>query len=100
VAYRSRATKDGRRYGGDGAVRVTIDTLDDCCRISVEDQGSGIDLDHEAAALRPFGRLHPEDPGHVGLGLNICQRSLTLIRATMSFRRSSDGFAVEVRLEP
>ena len=55
----------------DGRVLVKMDTDDGCVRISVEDEGPGIDLQHVARIFDPFYQAAEERRSKRGFGLGL-----------------------------
>jgi signal transduction histidine kinase len=68
-------------------IAVTRDPAQDCCRISVRDQGPGIGADDMRRIFEPFwqaGDTFSRAHGGVGLGLSIAQRLAQALGATLS----------------
>ena len=60
-----------------GAIEVSLRTVDDCVRFSVEDHGLGIPLVEQQRIFDKFHRLDPDmtrGVGGTGLGLYICKQ--------------------------
>lgn len=85
-------------YSEPGPVRVELDQKNDELRCRILDPGPGIDPTRLDAASRAFGRLHPEDPDHVGLGLNIVQRALVVAGGNIAFAGVDNGWSATVKL--
>jgi signal transduction histidine kinase len=61
-------------------------------RITVEDNGAGIDSAHRERIFIPFQRLHAgNDGGGYGLGLAICQRLVSLRGGTLGVEAAGEG---------
>src|SRR5690606_19895833 len=90
---------NAHQYGGD---EVTIDAcrVDGRVRVSVTDDGPGVDPAIESAIFEPFmrGSADRRSPG-VGLGLAICRRLADAMGGSLTYeRRDGDGsrFVVEL----
>ncbi len=84
---------------GRGAIAVKLHDTGDAFEIAVEDEGPGIPPEHEAKALRRFGRLDPARAGGgSGLGLALASAVMRLHGGTLLLARSKDRFAVILRL--
>lgn len=73
-------------------VRVAGHAVADGVRLTVEDDGPGIDADHAAAALVRGGRLDEAGPGH-GLGLSIVRDLVEATQGSVALDRSDMGGA-------
>lgn len=62
------------KYAAGKPVIFTIEKIDDCVSISVQDFGAGISEEHQKRIFEPFQRINPHGstPG-LGLGLHICK---------------------------
>ncbi len=83
-------------YGGPGRITLSVNSQADLLSIKVTDSGDGIPEDKIATALRAFGRLRPEEPGHVGLGLNIAQRAAQSLGGDLSLQQSPGAFSATI----
>ncbi|MFC4436941.1 MULTISPECIES: PAS domain-containing protein [Natrialbaceae] len=64
-------------YSGDEPPRIRVETerLGSGWRVSVRDEGIGIDTDDQGRVFEVFQRLHGQDEGSgTGIGLALCQR--------------------------
>lgn len=83
-------------YGGLGPVNLSFARKDTQLYVTVADTGTGIDADKMATALRPFGRLRPEEAGHVGLGLNIAVRAAEALGGELSLQQRPGAFSATI----
>lgn len=86
-------------YSGDGPIQLSVHPTEMGLAAMICDRGPGIpdtQLDH---AMRPFGRLQPEDPAHVGLGLNCCARALARLGGTLRLSAAEPGLKAEFEIE-
>jgi signal transduction histidine kinase len=61
--------------GGPPVVRITAQSRDGWCRLSIADNGVGFTREEAGRIFRPFHRLHPIDRYEgSGIGLAICER--------------------------
>lgn len=69
--------ENGRRYGGDGPLTLTLEHGPEQARIGVHDRGPGIPAHEREAVFRPFYRLETSrnrEGGGSGLGLAIVRQ--------------------------
>ncbi|KTT73767.1 HAMP domain-containing sensor histidine kinase [Sphingomonas endophytica] len=78
---------------GDGAVRVAVRDEGAQASLVVEDRGAGIAPDQRAVALRRFGRLDQERPGH-GLGLALVDAVARLHHGAVTLDDAQPGLRV------
>jgi signal transduction histidine kinase len=85
------------RRGVPPKVRVSAEAVGDRCRVSVADNGIGIDPADTERVFEMFHRLHGADeyPG-TGIGLAICKKVVELHEGTIAARPGDDGGTVIV----
>lgn len=77
---------NAHKYGGpEGAIEVSLDTIDDEARVRVLDRGIGIDGADVARLFSPFYRSSEAQrrAGGLGLGLPVCDRIVTSLGGRM-----------------
>jgi len=78
---------------GTGRVRVRVEAEPDCVRVDVEDNGTGISPEHQAAIFEKFrqvGDTLTKKPAGTGLGLAICRQIVTRLGGRL-WVRSTPG---------
>jgi hypothetical protein len=78
---------------GTGRVQVRVEESGNCLRIDVEDNGTGISPEHQAAIFEKFrqvGDTLTQKPAGTGLGLAICRQIVTRLGGRL-WVRSSPG---------
>jgi signal transduction histidine kinase len=78
---------------GTGRVRVRVEAEGNCVRVDVEDNGTGISPEHQAAIFEKFrqvGDTLTKKPAGTGLGLAICRQIVTRLGGRL-WVRSAPG---------
>jgi PAS domain S-box-containing protein len=73
ITNAQHAIADTRRKG---KITVTTDNIEDCVRISIADNGTGISPENMTKIFDPFFTTKPEGSGS-GLGLSVCHGIIT-----------------------
>ena len=74
-------------------VRVSVETLPDGWRISVDDNGEGIDSELRDRVFEPMQRAHGADVPGIGIGLATCQRIVDAHGGSIGIDASPEGGA-------
>lgn len=83
--------ENAARYSPKGTlIEVKLEDVNDGTRVSVLDQGPGIDEAHRQSITEPFRRIDQRYGGS-GLGLSIVQRILQLHRGTLHLENRPEG---------
>lgn len=83
---------------GRGHIRISAYPADAAIRITIEDDGPGLDPEAAGRAIRPGGRLDESVPGH-GFGLSITTELAELYGGTLRLGRSDlGGLSAELTL--
>ena len=73
-----------------GRIRISAEAAEAAIRVTVEDDGPGLDPEAADRAIRPGGRLDERVPGH-GFGLSITTELAELYGGTLRLARSDLG---------
>lgn len=88
------------RYGGPSA-RVKITHGTDFVKVSVQDDGPGLDEEAEIRAFERYYRNHDDEgqPGSVGIGLTISRDLARMMDGDLIYRRDGDWSSFELTLQ-
>lgn len=81
---------NARRYGGSG-LRVVVEADETWSRVSVRDDGPGVDAEEADAIFEPYRRAHnaPGVTASMGLGLTISRKLGRLMGGDVHYRRDA-----------
>ncbi len=94
----SNLLENGLKYTPPGAtIRLSVERVGDHVRLSVRDDGPGIDADLRARLFQPFARgtAQAAQPGH-GLGLSLVRAIALRHGARLRVPDTEKGFAIEI----
>jgi signal transduction histidine kinase len=102
TVFKELLTNSCKFCAPDRSLRIVVAVRDepDALRLSVTDNGIGVESEFLTKIFAPFYRLHSRDdyPGH-GLGLATCHKVVTALGGTIEAERAPDaGLTVQISL--
>lgn len=88
-----------RRPGVAPVVHVSAEKVAGGVRLTVADNGQGIDPEYAERAFDLFERLGSRDPSSTGMGLAICRRSTEMLGGRIWIEPNEDGPGTKVIVE-